>query len=268
MLNPNMEIEFYKALAPAGTKTPTSKTVSQAQTKEVMAPEFDKNNRQTVQSMKYGRIDKEYLTKLVMEHKMNVAKYGKGYPMSDELGQVIMIIIDKTSGYKDWARYTTNWMNDMKSLAMLHCTRYLHNFNLVKMKNGKNSDPYYYIGRIVTNAFKQERDDLRLHTKYVQHASLNENILSTCTSMDQYAGVNTEVENANKEVTMGEIGLGNEQLDVLVDTLDRIDPRKKKKRKSKDAKKTDDNVEEMIPEFENDDVMSDDDDIVGDCWAS
>lgn len=171
------------------------------------APVFDDDHRQTLTSMKYGRVDRDYLTSLIMEHKANVAKYGKGYPVSNELASVIKIVIKKTAGLSMWHQYTPDWKEDMIGRALVQALLYVHNFDPAKLATtSKNNDPYYYIAMIVTRAFMQQVKENKKRASYIKFTSLNENILHTVTSMDQYAGVLNEAEHREKVETIGDIG--------------------------------------------------------------
>ena len=73
--------------------------------KENIPAEFNKNNQQTLRSMKYGKIDKVYLTKLLMQHKADQENFGKGYPVSEDLAICIDIIIKKRFYKIDFLSY-------------------------------------------------------------------------------------------------------------------------------------------------------------------
>lgn len=206
---------------------------------------FDEKGRQTVASMKYDRIDPGYLTELIMIHKDNIAKYGKGYPVSDELATAIQIVIKKTAGMPSWRKYTDDWKEEMFARAQYLALKYVHNFDPVKLaQKSKNNDPYYYIGMIVTRAFTQELLTLKKKSQYIQFTSLNENILHSCLSLDEYAGVvhrETEREKAEKSAS---VPLEITNIDDAIETLEAIEatgadenvddsPKRDKSKKSK-----------------------------------
>ena len=119
--------------------------------KEYISPELQTYD-QRMASMRTGRIDKDYLTNLIMAYKFKKS-VDKTFPMPRELAEVGLIIIDKTIGGSRWRGYTENWKEDMRGRAIEHFLKYLHGFNPEKMALlGKNADPYYYIGRMVSNA--------------------------------------------------------------------------------------------------------------------
>ncbi|MCQ2123343.1 MAG: hypothetical protein MJZ25_04080 [Fibrobacter sp.] len=185
---------------------------------------FDSNGHQTVASMKYDRIDPEYLTSLIMEHKDNVAKHGKGYPVSNELATAIQIVIKKTAGMPSWRKYTDDWKEEMYARAQYLTLKYVHNFDPVKLaKISKNNDPYYYLGMIVTRAFTQELNTLKKRSQYIQFTSLNENILHTCLSIDEYAGVVCRENERKKAETSADVALEHNTIDSAIETLDAID---------------------------------------------
>lgn len=187
-----------------------------------VAPVFDDQNRQTVASMKYGRVDPTYLTTLMMEHKANVAKYGKGYPVGNELASVIKIVIKKTAGLPMWHQYTDNWKEDMIGRALVQALQYVHNFDPVKMaKDSKNNDPYYYIAMIVTRAFMQQIKENKKKASYIKFTSLNENILHSVTSLDQYAGVLAKNNAEEMGAMMGSVGCEG-SINEGIDTMERL----------------------------------------------
>lgn len=196
-------------------------------TRPVAPAVFDKNGKQTEASMKYDKIDAEYLTKLLLEHKRNVQLYGNGYPVSDELATVIRIVILKTQGMKSWRKYTDDWKEEMFARAQFCALKYCKSFDPVKMaKNSKNNDPYYYLGQIVSRAFMQVQKAMSIKSKYIKFTSLNENIYHECLNIDEYAGVvQKEIEREKAEIS-GNIGLdlNPSDMDKAVNTLNKIDP--------------------------------------------
>jgi hypothetical protein len=186
---------------------------------------FDEKGRQTVASMKYDKIDKDYLTKLLLDHKRDVALYGKGYPVSDDLATAIQVVIKKTAGMMSWRKYTDSWKEEMYARAQFCALKYCHSFDPNKMaENSKNKDPYYYLGQIVSRAFMQEVTDLKKKSKYIKFTSLNENILHTCVNIDEYAGVIEREEKRQREEASGNLGIEHSDIDSAVDALDKVDP--------------------------------------------
>ena len=162
---------------------------------------FDEKGRQTVASMKYDKIDKDYLTKLLLDHKKDVETYGKGYPVSNDLATAIQIVIKKTAGMMSWRKYTDTWKEEMYARAQFCAIKYCHSFDPEKMaENSKNKDPYYYLGQIVSRAFMQQVTELKKKSKYIKFTSLNENILHECVNIDEYAGVIEREEKRAREV--------------------------------------------------------------------
>jgi hypothetical protein len=186
---------------------------------------FDEKGRQTVASMKYDKIDKDYLTKLLLEHKRDVELYGKGYPVSDDLATAIQVVIKKTAGMMSWRKYTDTWKEEMYARAQFCALKYCHSFDPSKMaENSKNKDPYYYLGQIVTRAFMQQVTDLKKKSKYIKFTSLNENILHTCVNIDEYAGVLEREEQREKDEINGNLAIEHNDLTEAVDILDKVDP--------------------------------------------
>lgn len=186
---------------------------------------FDEKGRQTVASMKYDKIDKDYLTRLLLEHKRDVELYGKGYPVSDDLATAIQVVIKKTAGMMSWRKYTDTWKEEMYARAQFCALKYCHSFDPSKMaENSKNKDPYYYLGQIVTRAFMQQVTDLKKKSKYIKFTSLNENILHTCVNIDEYAGVLEREEQREKDEINGNLAIEHNDLTEAVDILDKVDP--------------------------------------------
>lgn len=186
---------------------------------------FDSKGRQTLQSMKSDKIDKEYLTKLLLEHKRDVEMYGKGYPVSDDLATAIQVVIKKTAGMPSWREYTDPWKEEMYSRAQFCVLKYCHSFDPSKMAdNSKNKDPYYYLGQIVTHAFMQQVTDLKKKAKYIKFTSLNENILHTCVNIDEYAGVVENEERRQRDEISGNLAIEHNDVSEAVDVLEKCDP--------------------------------------------
>ena len=188
---------------------------------------FDNNGNQTVASMKYDKVDPEYLTKLLLEHKRDVQLYGKGYPVSNELATVIRIVILKTQGMKSWRKYSDDWKEEMFARAQFCALKYCHSFDPAKMaEKSKNNDPYYYLGQIVTRAFQQVQKALSVKSKYIKFTSLNENIYHECINIDEYAGVVQKEAEREKAEISANIGLDVQpgEMDKAVDKLNKIDP--------------------------------------------
>ena len=186
---------------------------------------FDEKGRQTVASMKYDKIDKDYLTKLLLDHKKDVETYGKGYPVSNDLATAIQIVIKKTAGMMSWRKYTDTWKEEMYARAQFCAIKYCHSFDPEKMaENSKNKDPYYYLGQIVSRAFMQQVTELKKKSKYIKYTSLNENILHECVNIDEYAGVIEREEKRAREEISGNLALNESDLDEAVAKLDKVDP--------------------------------------------
>ena len=122
---------------------------------EIEAEQAQMTPLQRFNAMKSGRIDKEYLSDLIMAYKFK-RSLDPSFPMPRELAQMALLIIDKTLGNFRWRSYTEDWKEDMKGKAIEHVLKYVHNYDSVKsQESSQNNDPYYYIGMIVTNAFRQ-----------------------------------------------------------------------------------------------------------------
>ena len=105
--------------------------------------------KEKLNQMRHGRIEKSYLTELVLEYKMSKV-VNPQHPMPEELAEVILIIIDKMLGSGNWRNYTDDWKEEMRGRAVEHVLRYTQNFDPVK-----SNDPYNYFAMVISNAFIQ-----------------------------------------------------------------------------------------------------------------
>jgi len=103
--------------------------------------------------MRNGRIEKSYLTALVMDYKIK-KKINPDYSMPRDLAEVLLIIIDKMLGSQSFRGYSEDWKEEFRGRAIEHVIKYSHNFDATKSKSGKN-DPYNYFAMIISNAFVQ-----------------------------------------------------------------------------------------------------------------
>lgn len=139
---------------------------------------------QRFNAMKNGRIDKEYLSELIMEYKFK-RSLDPTFPMTRELAQMALLIIDKTLGNFRWRSYTDDWKEDMRAKAIEHVLRYVHNYDSIKSaESSQNNDPYYYIGMIVTNAFIQSWKKSSERSKCMM--PLNDDILYQFDNSEEY----------------------------------------------------------------------------------
>ncbi len=118
--------------------------------------------------MRHGRIDKAYLLELVMDYKFK-RSLEPDYPMSSELAEVVLIIIDKMAGSNSWRNYSDDWKEEFKGRAIEHVLKYAHNFDPHKIRIGKDgkvlkNDPYNYFAMIIGNAFIQSWRKCKTYT--------------------------------------------------------------------------------------------------------
>lgn len=200
--------------------------------------EFDSHNRQTEASMRYGHIEPEYLMTLLMECKKERARFGADYKISDPLAIAIEYVIKKTMGFQCFRRYTDDWKEAMEFRARYLTIKHIHNFDPEKLKKvSKTSDPYYYIGTIVKNAFLQVIENLKKKTKYLKFTSLNEDILSSCGRTDQYEGVLERDEKRRAEEKDGESGLHIDTDEPMPDDSEQVEKAIKELKAKKPARK-------------------------------
>lgn len=75
-----------------------------------------------------------------------IRDYKKTGTISEELGEMIMLIAENYSKRPSYIGYT--WRDDMVSQAVFTCVKYIHNFDPEKSKN-----PFGYISTICQRAF-------------------------------------------------------------------------------------------------------------------
>ena len=202
-----------------------------------MAPEFDEHGHQTVQSMMYGRIDPDYLTRLIMEYKavmdpfviereamaaIDKEKAAKMVPpeMGWHLGRCVDIIIKKTLGIPRWRDYSSDWHEEMYAHALLLVLRYLHRFDPAKV----TSDPFFYAGMIVWNACNQVWNVLDRQNRRIKFIPLVDGIYHSVVALDQYAGVLEKEEKKRAERAKAEVvNAGSITIDSAVDMIKEID---------------------------------------------
>ena len=139
---------------------------------------------QRLSAMKSGRIDKEYLSELIMSYKFKKS-LDSTFPVPRELAEISLIIIDKTLGNFRWRSYTDDWKEDMRGKAIEHVLKYIHNYDSVKSsESSQNKDPYYYIGMIVTNAFRQSWKKSNERREHMM--PLNDDILYNYDNSDEF----------------------------------------------------------------------------------
>lgn len=208
-----------------------------ASLQEKMRPEFDENGNQTEISMLYGTIDKDYLTRLLVEHREKMIPYkelcrevgkekAKEIPrpeMDPRLARIIQIIIEKTLGAARFSGYTPEWKEEFRSHALLLTLQYVHNYDPAKTKTAKSNDPYNYIRRCVKCAFFQKWEELNKRSERVQFVPLDEGILHSCIAFDQYAGMVKREKQRRHWGASANAGLGGESIDDAVQKVEKLD---------------------------------------------
>lgn len=124
--------------------------------------------------MRNGRIDKNYLLKIVMEYKFK-KQLNKDFSMPKELAEVVLIIIDKMLGSSSWRGYTGDWKEEFRGRALEHIVKYSHRFDPNKYKSGKNPDPYNYFAMIISHAFMQSLKKCKIYTENI--VVMNDDVL-------------------------------------------------------------------------------------------
>lgn len=137
--------------------------------------------------MRHGKIDKEILSNLLVELRDRRKKYGKDYPVSEALGYVFNVVIDKNLGNQKWRGYTPDWKQEMRDRAVELLIKHSHNFDPVKLQTTKNVDPYYYLAKITFCAFIQAHNKLSARNKKIKFVALNEGTMSNYSSIDEFA---------------------------------------------------------------------------------
>lgn len=124
-----------------------------------------------VAKMRYGRIDVEKLTELTIDY-CEKRKIDPKYQMSNELGEIIRVIVDKMLGQGQYRGYTSDWKEEMSGKAFEHTVKYIKNFKIEKVKAGKADAAFSYYAMIITHAFQQSIKQLKKYTE--QNSLLND----------------------------------------------------------------------------------------------
>lgn len=128
-------------------------------------------SQKRVARLRYGRIDVDHLAKLTVEF-CEKKKRNPDYQMSNELGEIINVIVDKMLGQGQWRGYTPDWKEEMRGKAYEHTVKYVKNFKMELVLAGKPDAAFSYYAMIITNAFKQSVKQLKAYTE--KNALLND----------------------------------------------------------------------------------------------
>lgn len=113
--------------------------------------------------LRYGRIDVDKLAELTIEYCEN-RKADSNYVMSQELAEMILVIVEKMQGGGQYRGYSDDWKAEMTSLAYTHVLKYVHNFKMEKVNTDKGTEAAFsYYAMIIANAFKQSIKQMKKH---------------------------------------------------------------------------------------------------------
>lgn len=137
---------------------------------EIDTIQFQKDVAQNLKSRHY--IDDDHLTKILSDWKQifdQFKEYGfERPPLPEAVGEAIYDMSESMGKRFNFAGYS--YLDEMKSDAILHCVKYIHNFNPLKKseKKGKVS-AFGYINMIIwrsfTNRIKYEKQQQYLKYK-------------------------------------------------------------------------------------------------------
>jgi hypothetical protein len=126
-----------------------------------------------ISNLKNNRIEPGYIGDLLLDYSIRKS-IKSDYKMSNELAEVIMIIIEKIIGGSNWRGYSEDWKEEFRGRATEHCIKYCHNFSPEKCKNGKD-DAFNYIAMISSRAFIQSMRKCKAYTD--KNISLNHDLM-------------------------------------------------------------------------------------------
>lgn len=126
-------------------------------------PKQDKG-RSRMARLRYERIDVDELSRLTIDH-CDKKKIDPEYEMTNELGEMIFIIVEKMLGGSQYRGYTPDWKEEMRGKAYEHTVKYIKNFNITKVKAGQYDAAFNYYAMIITNAFKQAIKQQKAYTE-------------------------------------------------------------------------------------------------------
>lgn len=145
--------------------------------------------------LKNERINPVYLSDLLMDHKLKRA-VDPNYKMSDEMGDVLLVMIEKTIGSSGWRGYSPDWKEEFRGRAIDHLVRYSHGFNPEKCKNGKG-DAGNYLIKIIVSAFIQSLNKCKAYSENNIH--INHDIIYDESMWNQDNEMKIEAEERTKE---------------------------------------------------------------------
>lgn len=128
-------------------------------------------SQKRVAKMRYGRIDVNQLAELTVDY-CEKRRLNPNHQMSNELGEIIKVIVDKMLGQGQYRGYTSDWKEEMSGKAFEHTVKYIKNFKMEKVNAGKADAAFSYYAMIITHAFKQSLKQMKKYTE--QNALLNE----------------------------------------------------------------------------------------------
>jgi hypothetical protein len=126
-----------------------------------------------ISELKNNRIDPELLGNLIMEHKIR-RSMKPDHRMSNELAEIVIIIIEKLLGSSSWRGYTEDWKEEFRGRAIDHCLRYCHNFSPERCERG-NADAFNYFAMISVRAFIQSLKKCKAYS--ARNVSMNHDVL-------------------------------------------------------------------------------------------
>jgi hypothetical protein len=134
-----------------------------------------------ISELKNNKIDPGYLGDLLVDYSIR-KRIKSDYKMSNELAEIITVIIEKLIGSSNWRGYTEDWKEEFRGRAIEHCIKYSHNFDADKCAKGKN-DAFNYIAMISTRAFIQSMKKCKAYTE--KNVSLNHDLMYDQANWDE-----------------------------------------------------------------------------------
>jgi hypothetical protein len=85
--------------------------------------------------------------------------------ITPELGKMLILLVDRYAEHPWWCGYSPNWLNELKSEAIVALCRGILKFNPnYAIERGKKPNAFAYATTIVYRSFKSSRDKEKKHS--------------------------------------------------------------------------------------------------------
>jgi len=121
-------------------------------------------------------VDNKHFLKLILAHKKAIkSAEKKGLPkprIPEEIGKIFLMMAEKICGRYNFCNYSHEWLQEMQSDGLLHCIKYICNFDPKKSKN-----PFGFFSQILyftyVNRIKSEKKQSAIRFQSIEKAILS-----------------------------------------------------------------------------------------------